>query len=1118
MFFYKFKTKRTNYMLKKILILIIFIIIVCANLFSQIPQGMPLVSNYTDEHYYASTQNWFAIQDKQGFMYFANSSGILIFDGLNWTQVSVNNKTARAMAIDKNGKIWVGAKRDLGFLDIDSLGNIIYVSILEKIPEKYRNFNDVWKVYVLENNEIFFFTKKYLMILNNNEFSFIETQKIDKTYFRHSFQSDDKVFIQEYPNKLYIFKDKKLNLIDKSPFDSIPIKAILPVKNKGSVFLTEQDGAFIYKNSIFEKIETPIDDIIYNKIYKAFTIGKNYYAISLLNRGLIIVDHNFNLIKTINTDNKILSNSIYHVFLDRDNNIWLSTDHGISFFSLLPSYTLWGVNFGLNAKTKTSAFYNKYIYIGNSSGIYYYKLYNSDLKNETIRQFKPIMNNDEATTYYMQVHNGFLLGASQKGFFQIKNNIKTYIIKKENLRNFILYDSTTIIIGGNRGIHLVKFINENWVYKHKIRGFDGSCLYMQTDENKNIWVSDYYLGVKKLILDSNKQSVLIHKYDASNGLKNLPQISNNFIFKINNDIVVATKKGVYRYDNQNDMFVPFNEINIHIKNLAVLMIFSDSHNNLWLKVEEIETKNRQKVKVWNLIKLELQKDGSYKLEKNIFKLFQSKIFSFNQINDSLFLIGNKKGFTIYNNNKDRINNFPCLIRSFEYIVNRDSAVTLYAGVKRDSVNYFSFSQNEITDIKYINNSIRFSFSALDYNNNKSLEFSCYLDGFDNNWTSWSTENIKEYTNLREGEYQFYVKARNVYDKESTPAKYTFVVKAPWYRTIYAYLCYIIIGIFFFYLSFRLYSRGLRKRKEYLEKIVKIRTSEISQQNEEIITQNDMLSDKNEEINRQKNEIELQRDIAYKQKKEITDSIIYAKRIQIAIFPKKEYLKKNMPEHFILFKPRDIVSGDYYWINKIENKLLIVTADSTGHGVPGAFMSMLGISLLNEILAHHKINQAGETLDVMRDKLKESLHQEGKKGEAQDGYDLSFYILDTETLTLSFSGAFNSIYIIDKDKNLSQLKADRQPIAIYIRENKFTTHNIQLQKGDTIYSFSDGYVDQFGGNFKNTQKFRPKRFKNLLLDIQDKSLKNQKIILNNTFETWRDKEPQIDDVVVIGVKV
>ncbi len=253
------------------------------------------------------------------------------------------------------------------------------------------------------------------------------------------------------------------------------------------------------------------------------------------------------------------------------------------------------------------------------------------------------------------------------------------------------------------------------------------------------------------------------------------------------------------------------------------------------------------------------------------------------------------------------------------------------------------------------------------------------------------------------------------------------------------------------------------------------------------------------------------------------SINYAQRIQQAVLPSSLMAEDILGEHFILYKPRDIVSSDFYWLKQLSNFTAVVAADCTGHGVPGAFMSMLGSSFLNEIVTRRSLDSAGEILDRLRKKVKESLGQTGAEGEQKDGMDISFYIIDMENMELQFSGTFNPLYIIRKTNSeqngtyeLIQLKADRQPIGIHIKERGFTNHTFKIQKGDTLYSFSDGYVYQFGG--ETGSKFKSSRFQELLLDIQDKSMFEQKAIPERAMRKWQGNLEQVDDVLVIGVRI
>ncbi len=260
----------------------------------------------------------------------------------------------------------------------------------------------------------------------------------------------------------------------------------------------------------------------------------------------------------------------------------------------------------------------------------------------------------------------------------------------------------------------------------------------------------------------------------------------------------------------------------------------------------------------------------------------------------------------------------------------------------------------------------------------------------------------------------------------------------------------------------------------------------------------------------------QRDQITEQKQSITDSIIYAKRIQTAVLPSPDYAEEILSEHFILFKPRDIVSGDFFWMTQRQGKSIIVAADCTGHGVPGAFMSMLGVSFLNEIVNKNETSQANLILNQLRAAVKKTLDQTGKKDEAKDGMDLALCIFDYENKKMQYAGAYNPLYLY-RNNELIETKADKMPIGIHIKEKEsFTNHEFDLQKDDTFYIFSDGFVDQFGG--EKGQKFKSKKFKELLLGIQDRSLKEQKEILDITIENWRGDFEQLDDICVVGIRI
>jgi len=327
------------------------------------------------------------------------------------------------------------------------------------------------------------------------------------------------------------------------------------------------------------------------------------------------------------------------------------------------------------------------------------------------------------------------------------------------------------------------------------------------------------------------------------------------------------------------------------------------------------------------------------------------------------------------------------------------------------------------------------------------------------------------------------------------------------------------------------------RKNFLqEKLLQQKAKDLQQKNEKINHINQQLSSQNDEILTQRDEIEAQRDSVTKQKEiierihlQLTESIDYATRIQQAILPEEEILAKYVSQYFVLYKPKDKVSGDFYWWSHVKNYTIIIAADCTGHGVPGAFMSMLGTSFLREIIEKEYITNTSLILKKLRKEIIRALKQKGKIGEQTDGMDMAIVRIEHKTNIIQFSGANNPLYIIStksiKDLKpmidygalgLYEIKPNKMPIAIYQKMDNFTTHQLHLQKGDQLYLFSDGYADQFGG--KNGRKLKYKPFKKLLLENANKSMSEQKRLLNTYYENWKGSLDQIDDILVLGIKI
>ncbi len=434
------------------------------------------------------------------------------------------------------------------------------------------------------------------------------------------------------------------------------------------------------------------------------------------------------------------------------------------------------------------------------------------------------------------------------------------------------------------------------------------------------------------------------------------------------------------------------------------------------------------------------------------------------------------------------------------------------------------------------NNLIFEISALSFSDETSVEYEYYLRGTGNQYSAYhrGSEYRANFNNLPPGKYEFIYKAKGKDNVWGYSEKFEFSIRKAWYNTWIFRLLAVTLFLLLGYMADLLRVKVITNQKNRLEHQVKERTFELEEANREIEAKRDKIENQLEEIETQRDQIVAQRDLVIKQKQAITDSITYAQKIQSAILPSQTTIQNFFAEHFIIFQPRDIVSGDFYWFKEIENSMVIVGADCTGHGIPGAFMSMLGVTLLNEGLGDSSMIKPSEILGHLRIKVKELLAQEGKAEDQKDGMDMAFVLIDKTNPQLQYAGANFPLYLIRKKNGivegelepylslennhyqLFEMKGDKQPIGVHWDERGFTNHVIKPQSQDAIYIFSDGFVDQFGG--EKRKKYKSVNFKKLLLSIQEESMEKQKLLIEKAFENWRGKIEQIDDVSVIGLRI
>jgi len=1038
-------------------------------------RGMPFLRNYLPEEYHAHEQNFDMLQAGNGIMYIANFAGILEFDGAQWNKiVSSSGMRVVSLAKDEKGKIFAGGLFDFGYLKTSQKGETSFVSLVDK-QTNLKNIGLIFKVicnqnltYFISENQIYVYDGKKLdeIKVNGQLISAFSVKNKIYLFFNPENEKAKYSGLYQYLNGSF----EKIN--SPSGISLIDLSFMTPIGNENKILAgTSSQGLFILENNSLELFKaSSIDLIKKNRLTSCARLNNSLFALGTQG-GVIIIDNQGKIIQKIDQVSGLNNESINALYLDKKASLWMATNNGITKAEVnWPLTYIDNKKSGLEGKILGIQDFGDKIFFATDRGLFF--LYGSAIH--------PIENLNLPCVGMLKISNSLFV-ATSRGIFSVNGNKCgnqacdefTFCITGS------AHDQTKVYTGHTKKLGIYDYTGNGLKLKNTVGNIRGDVVQIVEDKD-----GDLYLEV-------TPGKIYVYS-PSSNKLKEIVKdegILSLHLNKKGSDVFIASEKGLFYVDKNTTALKPY-----------FLIPGDSSTHKLWMHQiyglsgdNSIYTNGEQK-------ELGILNNDGHKISINKTPFLPLADFSITSLwfqkESAQIWAGGKDGLIISNQQVlfDYTAYFKTIIRSIK-LINNDSTVEV----------------NQIRNrIDYSNNSLVFNFAAPVFPVIGEVKYRFYLRGFDRDSSAWTMATNKEYTNLPDGDYVFSVDAQNEFGIKAGQAEYRFRILTPLYRQWWAFIIYIIAlaGLVRWYMLWRM--RKTSAGKERLEGLVKERT---------------------EEIERSKQKIEEQRDIAYKQKKEILDSISYAQRIQQAVLPSTQYVEDILLEHFILYRPRDIVSGDFYWMKKINNYVAVVAADCTGHGVPGAFMSMLGSSFLNEIVTRRSLDNAAQILNRLRNKVKKSLHQEGKEGEQKDGMDIALIIIDSETLELQYAGAYNPLYILRANKNVDitnesidietrfefiQLKADRQPIGIHLNERDFTNHVFQLQNGDNLYSFSDGYVDQFGG--ETGEKFKHKRFRDLLLSIQGKPMGEQKQILEKAFVRWKRDIAQIDDVLVMGIKI
>ncbi len=1049
-------------------------------------QGKNFIKTHTPKDYDGQAQNWCVIQGPEGLMYFGNSMGLLIYDGEKWESINLNNSIVRSLAKDSNDKIYYGAQGEFGYLITDDKGRITNKSLIHLLPDSLKIFGDVWKTYCYQN-KVIFHTYDYIYIYENEHITVVEAEN----YFHFGYQRNNDFYIIDKEIGLKkLIKDKAVLVSGGEFFAKLRIYGWINFKDY-SLVVTREKGVFKVKFGsdgavMAEPFKTEIDEaMVKGEIYCSTLLSNGNIGFGTLYQGFYITNAEGKLLKVINKTSGLKCEIIKACFEDKQKGLWLALDEGISRIEINSGFQSLDEDEGLEGIVNSIVNFEGKIYCGTTKGLFV-------INNNKISRLNNFINDVRSINKVKLDGKEYLVLLTEIGTFRLSENKQ--LVKLNDEDGWFLLESkfhkNTCYLGTNLGVSVLNFSTNSLKKFSDISMPEVTRIVEENDTT--IWIGTSHNGVYRLI-NALKNIYSVAAYDTADGL---PENSYDLPFKIKNQILYGTFKGIYKYNKATNKFVSeSNFASAYYTNKdQIYHIVEGFNNKVWLfKTNEIihefilyDTESKKAT-------FPLRRMGEFDAYQCIYPE-----------NENITWFGGPDGLFRYDASLPAFDklNFKTKIRGV-YCMN-DTLFGGYLGFDDQGQRIEKQQEQFIPELIYKNNNINFEFAALSFDNEKENVYSFYLEGFESSWSDWTTESKKSYTNLNEGTYTFHIKSKNVYGKEGEEDTYTFTILPPWYRTSWAYIAYGIGAIVLVYFITQISVRRLKRAKERLEAIVINRTAEVVAEKEEVEKQKKIVEVKN---------------------KDITDSINYAQRIQQAILPLPEDFSKVFPASFIYFQPRDIVSGDFYWFytskRKDKNWVYIAAADCTGHGVPGAFMSMIGNTLLNEILNEKQIYETDQILNHLHIEVRAALKQDTAQNTTNDGMDIALCRIDLDTLELQYSGANRALYIF---KNTPQgvdfvdIKPNKFPIGGYQAETtrSFTPHLIQLKQNDTFYIFSDGYADQFGG--VSNKKFMVKRLQNELIAMQNLPMSGQKFLVQKLVMDWKGDAEQVDDILMIGVKV
>jgi len=1043
------------------------------------------VTNYLPLEYKHHYQNWQSVQDEYGVMYFANGDGILIFDGENWDLIMSKNKTnIMSLTISDEGQIYYGAKGEVGYLDHHENG----IRFCHPIPFEQEtdelNLSFFWKIYTEGNRLVVSSDTHWLYGDKNGLKSATLPFTITKCYYSSGLlwgqTKDSHIFNLSFDSFFNSAEPKWV----KSSVNFI-ISGVILLNENRILIASGVNGLFYYdlNTNTVEKFQSAIDKITDLRISDILKLENDLIAISTDNKGLYIINQLGAIVFHCDNESGLTTNKIRSVFEDRENLIWVNTDNGISKVHYNEPYTsLTELNKTVSGVPNAIKMHNDILYIATTEGIGAFANDGNFNGSNLDLNFQ---------TFDLASVGSELYCANTHGIYKIDTS-NVSLIATGYARALLPISTTYLVTGGRNKLTLLQKKDSTWMETATFNLKD-EVLHLEQDPTNNLtlWAAFFSSGTARIAIDTITHSIDLKSYNLEH------YNSNGYIlpFSYNDTVRFAPKSsGLFLFDTKNEIFY---------KDRFLNGLLGDSVNS-WLIKEDLNGI----LFVENSGPVAIIKTTNQKTEIDTSTLSD---FGLGYVNDlycdsyGVSWFACDEGIVRFDPKSQEKEDVIYYTLLNTILVNNDSIIL--GGISEGNTSLKAKS----TPLDYQNRNISFSFSSPQFTNEKKVLYSYMLNGYDQDFSSPNKFNKAIYTNLNPGEYCFLVHSINEKGIKSKELEYYFTISKPWYLSYWAYLIYFILFILLIYILIYLNSIRLKSLNNKLKLIVEKKTTEIRLNRDELSIQ--------------KNKLEVSN-------REMIDSIHYAKRLQRAILPSMNRIQEFFSKSFIYFQAKDIVAGDFYWFEKGDQDGVVyfAVADCTGHGVPGALVSVVCSDALNRALYAYNITKPNEILDKVNTIVIATFNDdEDNSSNVKDGMDISFCKYEYKNRKLSFSGAHNSIWILSKNRienakllyekdgyQLFQLKADRQPVGSYYNVKSFNLIETSLTQGDKLYLFTDGIIDQFGG--EKGKKFKRINFYKLLFSIHLKPMKSQGKIIREHVSKWKGSQTQTDDLCVLGIEI